>query len=67
MLLAYIDPMTTIPLTSVVVTVVGFVLLLGRVTLRLPMAVARRVGHGLGRLRVAVGGRGVVGREDEGA
>lgn len=60
MLFSYLDPMTTIPLTSVLVTVVGFFLLLGRVALALPIAVARRVARGLGRLRV------VVGRPDEG-
>jgi hypothetical protein len=65
MLFSYLDPMTTIPLTSVLVTVVGFFLLVGRLALALPAAAARRLGRGLAQLRVAVGSDGAGDRPDE--
>ncbi|HWE38359.1 MAG TPA: hypothetical protein VG406_17440 [Isosphaeraceae bacterium] len=67
MLFSYLDPMTTIPLTSVLVTVVGFFLLLGRMAMTLPVTAARRLGRGLVRLRVALGVKADGDRPDEGA
>lgn len=48
MLFAYFGPETTLPFASVLATIVGFVLMFGRVTLRLIQVAARRVWRTIG-------------------